>query len=163
MNSRFAKLALVLVMFATGKLALAQDEPIAWSSLSEAQQQVLRPYVEEWDYLGPERQVRLAEGARRFAGMSDEERDAAKQRFQNWNSLSNEQRATIRDRYQAFQRLSPDEQARVRDNYRRFREMSPERRQQLRERYRQMTPEQRDRVRDRLRNRPQRTRPNDRS
>ena len=63
--------------------------------------------------------------------------------------MSDEQRAAARQRYQEFRRLPPGERARLIDVYRRYRMMPLERRMELRERFRELTPEQRQTLRER--------------
>jgi hypothetical protein len=57
-----------------------------------------------------------------------------------------EQRQALRQRWQQYKSLPPEQQQRVRDSFNRFRQMPPERRQELRKQWRQMTPDQRRRV-----------------
>jgi hypothetical protein len=45
MNFKFVALLFGLILLSFGGLASAQEDPIAWSSLNEDQQQVLRPYA----------------------------------------------------------------------------------------------------------------------
>jgi len=57
--------------------------------------------------------------------------------------MTDEQRAAARERYQEFRRLPPNERAQLLENYRRYRMMPPEQRAQLRQRFRELTPDQR--------------------
>ena len=75
--------------------------------------------------------------------MSDNERGAARQRFQRFQALPPDQRHALRSRWQRFQALPPNQQAAVRQNFRRFQQLPPERRQLLRQQWRSATPEQR--------------------
>src|SRR5439155_25009591 len=60
--------------------------PIAWSSLSPMQQKVLSRYGSQWNSLPPERQQTLVHGSERWLGMSAEQRDRARERFQHFRS-----------------------------------------------------------------------------
>lgn len=51
MKLKFAMLLVAMTLAISGN-AVAQDQPIAWSSLTEEQQQVLGPHAGEWDSLG---------------------------------------------------------------------------------------------------------------
>jgi hypothetical protein len=68
--------------------------------------------------------------------------------------MTDEQRAAARERYQEFRRLPPGERARLIDVYRRYRMMPLERRLELRQRFRELTPEQRQILRERRLQRP---------
>jgi hypothetical protein len=63
--------------------------------------------------------------------------------------MSDEQRAAARERYQEFRRLPPAERARLIDVYRRYRMMPLDRRLELRQRFRELSPEQRQTLRER--------------
>ena len=54
--------------------------PLAWSSLSSAQQQLLQPRAADWDTLPPARQRALARGAERWLSMPPQERAQARER-----------------------------------------------------------------------------------
>ena len=60
-----AKVLIVIATLLAVSAATADDNGIAWDSLTEEQQQVLGPYIESWDSLAPQRQQRLSTGADR--------------------------------------------------------------------------------------------------
>ncbi len=66
-----------------------------------------------------------------------------------WRGMNDEQRAAARERYQEFRRLPPNERARLIDVYRRYRTLPPDRRMELRQRFRELSPEQRQTLRER--------------
>ena len=74
-----ALLALSVPAFAQAPSAAAP--PVPWSGLSAGQQQLLRPYANQWQSLTPERQAALARGSQRWLAMPPEQRDLARQRF----------------------------------------------------------------------------------
>ena len=104
---------------------------------------MLSQFGSQWNTLPPERQQALAHGSERWLGMSEGQRDQARERFSRWRELPPEQRQALRSRWQKFQALPPNEQAKVRENYRRFQQLPPERRQMLRQQWRNATPAQR--------------------
>jgi Protein of unknown function (DUF3106) len=131
--------------FAQEAPAAAPPAPVAWSSLSPVQQQLLSRsgFASQWSTLPPARQQALAHGSERWLGMSDGERAQARERFARWRALPPEQRQALRSRWQKFQALSPSERETVRENFHRFQQLPPERRQMLRQQWRNATPEQR--------------------
>lgn len=140
-------IGVVLLLFVCA--AFADDDGIAWDSLSASQREVLAPFSQDWTDIPAARRQHLVRGADRLATMSPEQHAEAALRFASWRALPGERRALIRDRYEIYRRLSPTEQRRIRNNYRRFNRMDHDRRQKMRERYRDMTPEQRQRMHDR--------------
>jgi hypothetical protein len=151
MNRKFHSLLLVLLMAAAVPV-FAQDvpaapssapAPVAWSSLSPQQQQLLSRFGGQWGSLPPARQQALAQGSERWLGMSPGERDTARERFSKWNALPPDERHALRGRWQRFQALPPGEQAAVRENFRRFQQLPSERRQMLREQWNNATPAER--------------------
>ena len=121
-------------------------QPLAWSSLPPAQQQLLGHFQGQWDSLPPLRQQALSRGAERWLSMTPEQRSSARERFQTWQKLPPEQRALIRQRWQRFQSLPPEQQRAVRQNFRFFSRLPPQQRAQLRERWVHSTPQQRQQM-----------------
>jgi Protein of unknown function (DUF3106) len=117
--------------------------PVSWSSLSPDQQRLLSKFGNDWNSMPPARQQALARGSERWLGMSQTEKDQARDRFSRWQSLPPEQRQALRQRWQRFQSLSPQQKAEVRDNFHRFQQLPPARRQMLREQWRNASPAQR--------------------
>jgi hypothetical protein len=149
MTNKLYSLLLALLV-AVAVPAFAQDAPpanppapVAWSSLSPPQQQLLSKFGGQWASLPPGRQQALAHGSERWLGMSQAERDTARERFSRWNSLPPDERHALRSRWQRFQALPPEQQAAVRQNFRRFQQLPAERRQLLREQWNKATPAER--------------------
>jgi hypothetical protein len=131
----------------------APAAPLAWNSLSSAQQELLKRHAGDWDSLPPPRQRALARGAERWLGMDTEQRSLARERFQTWQGLPEERRELIRRRWERFQQLDPQAQELIRQNYRTFSRLPPWKRQQLRRRWLEATPAERARMLDRMRER----------
>ena len=153
MKTRHAMVMATLLALLFGAPAGAQEQGIAWGTLTDAQQEVLTPFRQDWDQLPAQRQQRLARGAARWGDMTPAERNAAKERFRSWRELSTDRRELIRERYEIFQDLPQDEQRRILQNFERFRDLRQDRRDELRKRYREMTPAERRALRDRLHDR----------
>ena len=75
------------------------------------------------------------------------QRNAAKERFQNFQALPPQQRQQVRERLQAFKELPPEEQARIRDGYQHFNALPPAERQKLRQQWQQMPQQQKNAIR----------------
>ena len=82
-----AKIVIAIAMLLFAGLANAQDEGVAWESLSEQQQRVLSSFSDNWDSLDAARQTRLAKGADRWSDMTPQQRNAAQNRFKQWRGL----------------------------------------------------------------------------
>jgi len=128
---------------AAAQNAPAPASPLAWGSLSPAQQEVLAPLKKNWEQLPPDAQQRMQRGASRWTQMTPEQRGNTQQRFQKWNALTPEQRGQIRERYQRFSTLPPQQQRRLRQTYQRFSALPPEQRKKLRARWNSMSPQER--------------------
>jgi hypothetical protein len=127
--------------------------------LRPAERALLIDQQANWDQLEPERQERIALGARRYLEMNRNQRRAAAERFDRWRELGDQRRAAIRDSYRTYQRLSPAQRDNIRRIYRDFNRLSLDRRNAIRSEFRNLSGPQRDAVRDTLRER--RVRPAD--
>lgn len=133
---------------------LAADENgIAWETLSETQQSVLGTMRGSWDELDAARQRRLAAGAESWSAMSAEQRQQARQRLKRWKSLAPERRAQLSQRLERFKALSLEKRQRLRRTFDRFKSLPQEKRRELRNKWRSMSPDAR---REALRNHRQR-------
>ena len=159
--TRNAALAMFLVaacMFGTPCAALAQAatpmqsapaandaprQPIAWSSLSSAQQRMLAPLQGQWDRMKPGRQRHLAQNAERWAALPPAHQQQIRERLTRWAAMTPEQRRQLRENARAFRNLTPAERAKVSEAFRKFQSLSPAERRALRARWRAMPPQQR--------------------
>ncbi len=107
-NSLLARSAVAIAALLMFGLAAAQDDGISWDELSDGQREILSQLESSWDTLPAERQRRLSTGAKRWAGMSRQERQQARGRFQSWRELSDERRELISERAQIFRRKIPE-------------------------------------------------------
>lgn len=118
-------------------------QPMAWSSLSPAQQRVLEPLQGQWNQLRPGHQRHLARHAERWATLPPERQQQIRERLTRWANMTPEQRQRWRENARAFHDLTPAERARVSAAFRRFQSLPPAERRALHERWRAMSPEQR--------------------
>lgn len=151
---RTAGLLASLLMFASFGV---QAQGVDWDDLGQAERELLADQEAGWSGLTPERQERIALGARRFLEMNRRERIAAEDRFALWRDLTEPQRATIRDRYADFRELNPAQRDRLRSAFRDFNRLTPDQRNRLRQQFRNLSQEQRQRalreqIQDRRRN-----------
>lgn len=91
----------LLTMITAGLISLsaastAQAGDIPWSSLSAEEQRTLSRARDNWDQLPTGRQQRLLEGARRWQHMNPQQREQARDRWQ-------ERREDKRDRFRERQ------------------------------------------------------------
>ena len=138
---------LALVLLLVGGNALGQG--VRWADLSQAERQLLADQESAWDALAPERQERIALGARRWLEMNRTERRAAEERFTLWQGLDNDRRSQLRQRYETYRNLPTTERDQLRDIYNRFNRLPRDERDALRSQFRQLSPDQLQRLRDR--------------
>jgi len=122
---------------------------VAWEDLSRAQRELLADQETTWAELAPERQDRIALGARRYLEMNRSERRAARDRFTLWQDLDNRQRTELRRRYESYRRLPSNERDGLRDVYQRFNRLNRDRQDAIRDQFRRLPSERRQQLRDR--------------
>jgi hypothetical protein len=105
----------------------------------------------QWDQLPPQRQQALASGSQRWLGMSQDQRAAARQRFNQFQQLPAQRRQMLRRRWEEFRALPPARQQAQRENYRKFQSLPQQQRQQLRQRWQNASPQQRQNMVQRAR------------
>lgn len=124
----------------------ARAQGVAWDDLSREQRELLADQEFSWADLDPERQQRIALGARRYIEMNRRERVAAEDRFTLWRGLTDRQRATIRERYSDFRELNTAQRERLRRTYQDFNRLTPDQRNRLRQQFRDLSQDQRQRA-----------------
>ncbi|MCB1672335.1 MAG: DUF3106 domain-containing protein [Gammaproteobacteria bacterium] len=144
-HQRF-KIFLGSLLLVCSTLGHAQDK-LAWTDLSEPEQQVLQQLEEQWDELSAERQQRLRRGALRWLQMRPEERESAQAIQRRFQNLSPQQQQQINQRFQRFNQLERERQQQLRNIQRRFRNLPEEERERLRERF-EAQAEQRQELRE---------------
>ena len=99
-------------------LAAAQPGDPAWSDLTAAERQALRPLERDWGSIDAPRRQKWRELASRFDRMSPEERGRVQQRMSEWVNLSPRERNEARQNYQGARQLSPAERQQRWEAYR---------------------------------------------
>ena len=99
-------------------LAAAQAGDPAWSDLTAAERQALRPLERDWGSIDAPRRQKWRELASRFDRMSPEERGRVQQRMSEWVNLSPRERNEARQNYQGARQLSPAERQQRWEAYR---------------------------------------------
>jgi hypothetical protein len=124
----------------------ARAQGVAWDELSRDQRELLADQEAGWTDLDPERQQRIALGARRYIEMNRRERVAAEDRFALWRGLTDRQRSTIRERYSDFRELNTVQREQLRRTYQNFNRLTPDQRNRLRQQFRDLSLDQRQRA-----------------
>jgi hypothetical protein len=139
-----SKLLLVgLLVFASLPVSA---QGVAWEDLNRAERELLADQESGWAELAPERQERIAIGARRYIEMNRRERTAAQDRFDSWQQLTDRQRTEIRQRYQTFRDLNTTQRDQLRRVYQNFNRLNVDQRNALREQFRNLSQDQRERA-----------------
>lgn len=137
---------LVLLLLVGGN-ALAQG--VRWEDLRPAERELLAGQELVWVMFAPERQERIALGARRWLEMNRSERRSAEERFTLWQGLGDDRRVELRQRYEIYRNLPRTDRDRLRDVYVRFNRLPRDQRDEIRRQFRQVPPDQLQRLRDR--------------
>ncbi len=132
MNLKAAWRVLALMFaFGTHGAASSEDRSPAWSSLTQAQKQVLAPLQKDWSSIEPSRRQKWLEVAARYPQMAADERDRLKERMAEWTRMTPAQRTAARQQFQEVQRV-PDEERQSR--WQAYQSLTPEEREALMQR-----------------------------
>lgn len=131
------------------------QEPADFAKLPEELQETLAPFANNWDRLGPQRQLMLIDKAR-TAG--PEERKHFKAQAEHWNNMKPVERRKVRKAQQRFDQLplhkreklrhhwknmSPEERRKLTEKMRKQPQLSPAKQREIREKVKKMTAEER--------------------
>jgi hypothetical protein len=144
------RMALMFVLLGVGS-AQAGEAAISWSDLNDKEQELLKPFQDDWDKFQPERQQTLRMNIERMENMTLEQREEMGQRFQQWKSMSPEERENARRRFEHFKQLSPEERQQLRDRHKAFKSLPPEERRKIQERWQNLTPAEREQYKQQAR------------
>jgi hypothetical protein len=92
----------------------------AWTELSQEQQRILAPIQGEWESLDAPRKRKWLGIAQRSAKMSADGQERLQRRMTEWAGLTSEQRRAARDKYRGFEQLAPEERQAVREKWDRY-------------------------------------------
>ena len=121
-----ALFALGLAAFAGAAAGQQQAKPkpqprarkqYAWAELTGEQQQVLAPLKADWDNLPPERRRKWIGIAKRYPRMAQVEQERVQRRMQRWANLSPEQRQRARENYRRMAKASAEKRKRLRQQW----------------------------------------------
>ena len=107
--------------------AAAESGP-AWSQLTRAQQESLRPLAREWAGFDANRKEKWLDVARRMPDMAPDKRARIQARMAAWADMSPQERTQARLRYQEAKRLSRQERQ---AQWEAYQALSPEQKRQL--------------------------------
>ena len=153
----------VFMMFIAQSGHAETTKKIPWSSLSTANQQVLKTLAPTWDSMSSERQARILSGLNRWHQLDNEEKQHLKERFKQWKSLTPEQRTAIRKRFHTFLKLPPSAQRQAVENYKLFKNLPSDSQTELKNRSNSFSPTQKRKILNRLKQRNHRLQSNPRS
>lgn len=88
----------------------ANQPPVTWKRIPEADRKVLAPLEKEWSSLPGQQQRRLLGAAKHFPKLTPVEQERFQERLKSWSHLSPDQRKAARDKYQSLTNLPPSKQ-----------------------------------------------------
>lgn len=99
-----------------------------WDGLRPAQQQILAPLEDDWDYMHPDSRKKWIQVANIYPKMSKQDQDRLQSRMASWSNLSQKERRIARENYlsslqfpaekkaeawSAYQKLSDDQKKKL--------------------------------------------------
>ncbi len=97
--------------------ALTSPEGVAWSTLTPAQKNALRPLEHDWNSIDASRKAKWLEIAGRFPKMPPAEQARIQDRMNAWTRMSPHERGEARLNYKEAQQVSPQERAQRWEQY----------------------------------------------
>ncbi|MBU3606614.1 DUF3106 domain-containing protein [Polynucleobacter sp. MWH-Creno-3A4] len=70
-----------------------------WESLKPAQQQILNPLKDDWDYMLPDSRKKWTQVANIYPKMSEQDQQRLQSRMASWSNLSQKERRIARENY----------------------------------------------------------------
>jgi hypothetical protein len=117
--------ALLLLAFAGTALAAPKDRGPQWAALNADQQQALAPLAGEWDKLSKPHKTKWLGIAKRYPAMQAEEQKRVQMRMQKWAKLTPEQRDQAREQYRSIGKLAPDRRDELRRHWAEYQSLPP--------------------------------------
>ena len=118
--------AFLLLAFAgTAAVAAQKDRGPQWASLTADQQQALAPLASEWDKLSKPHKTKWLGIAKRYPAMKTEEQKRVQMRMQKWAKLTPEQRDQAREQYRSIGKLAPDRRDELRRHWAEYQALPP--------------------------------------
>jgi hypothetical protein len=91
--------ALLAISLGTGTAPAYADQGIAWQSLNQDEQTVLRKHQRDWPNKSRQEQARLLQGARKYLALPPEKRKAVENKRDQYRNMSPEEREQLRKKY----------------------------------------------------------------
>jgi len=122
-----ALLAAILLsaLAATGAVAAPKDRGPQWASLNGDQQQALAPLAAEWDKLSKPHKTKWLGIAKRYPAMKSEEQKRVQTRMQKWAKLTAQERDQAREQYRSIGKLAPDRREELRRYWVQYQALPP--------------------------------------
>ena len=70
-----------------------------WEGLSAAQQKILKPLEDDWDYMSPDSRKKWIQVSNIYPKMSEQDQERLQSRMASWSNLSQKDRRLARDNY----------------------------------------------------------------
>ncbi|VAW75001.1 hypothetical protein MNBD_GAMMA15-2253 [hydrothermal vent metagenome] len=111
---RFTGWVLGLLLL-TPVMVMAEQQSVPWNTLSETEQDVLKPFAKRWKAMPPEQRKAMRERHERFRKLPPEQQQRLCERRQWFQELPQERREALRNKWRT---MSPGERKRFRDKHR---------------------------------------------
>jgi hypothetical protein len=127
-----ATVLLVLIGLQFSHVAIADENQVTWSELSEQQQTVLMPLSKEWDTLRPWQRAKMLDIAKDYPKMGAKKQARVQKRLSNWSRMTPYEREQARKYHQQFKALPDERKAALRKKWKEYRQLSEADREKLR-------------------------------
>lgn len=104
-----------------------------WQELSETQQQILAPLVDDWNGMENYRRKKWLGIAERYPRMGEEEQARVQRRMREWADMTPQQRKDAREKYRNIKQLPPERKQAVKQKWEEYANLPEEQRLQLKE------------------------------
>ena len=116
---------LLCVLAAPLAIAAPKDRGPQWAALTADQQQALAPLAGEWNKLSLPHKTKWLGIAKRYPAMKTEEQKRVHTRMQKWAKLTPEQRDQAREQYRNIAKVAPDRRIELRKYWADYQALPP--------------------------------------
>jgi len=121
----FVAALLLWALAAPCSIAAPKDRGPQWAALTADQQQALAPLAGEWTKLGRQHRTKWLGIAKRYPAMKSEEQKRVQTRMQKWAKLTPEQRDQAREQYRNIAKVAPDRRIELRKYWADYQALPP--------------------------------------
>ena len=82
-----------------------------WEGLSVAQQKILKPLEDDWDYMSPDSRKKWIQVSNIYPKMSEQDQERLQSRMASWSNLSQKDRRLARDNYLSSLKFPAEKEA----------------------------------------------------